>query len=144
MTRDPAAFRRLVRIAVLGFLQDIAARDWEAAAGRLQLPAAAPDATPEAVRLALARRLEREFLPYFEARGRFRLDPEGRSALNTHWDEPGAGSPEEGAAWPVAQVLSDPEGLNDWEVDFTVPLAASRAESSVVLRYEGVHLIGLP
>ena len=144
VTRDPAAFRRLVRIAVLGFLQDIAARDWEAAAGRLQLPAAAPDATPEAVRLALARRLEREFLPYFEARGRFRLDPEGRSALNTHWDEPGAGSPEEGAAWPVAQVLIDPEGLNDWEVDFTVPLAASRAESSVVLRYEGVHLIGLP
>ncbi len=142
LTRDAAAFRRLIRTSILGFLQDIASRDWEAAAARLQLPEADPGATPEAVRLALARRLEREFLPYFEARGRFRLDPEGRSVVHTHFDAPGAASAGSGVEWPVGQVLIDPAGQNDWEADFTVPLAASRAENAVVLRYETVRVIG--
>jgi len=35
ITRDTAAFRRLVRIAILGFLQDVAGRDWEDAAARV-------------------------------------------------------------------------------------------------------------
>ena len=40
LTRDTAAFRRLVRVGVLGFLQDVAARDWEAARLRLAAPTA--------------------------------------------------------------------------------------------------------
>src|SRR5687767_11970397 len=35
ITRDTVAFRRLVRTAIFGFLQDVAARDWESAASRL-------------------------------------------------------------------------------------------------------------
>jgi len=35
ITRDVAAFRRLVRVTILGFLQDVAARDWENASARL-------------------------------------------------------------------------------------------------------------
>ena len=35
VTRDPAAFRRLVRTEILLFLQDVAARAWESAASRL-------------------------------------------------------------------------------------------------------------
>ena len=142
LTRDTKAFRRLIRISVLGFLQDVAARDWEAAAARLELPQSAPDLTIDASRLALVRRLEREFTPYFVARGRFRLDPEGRSVLNTHFDEPASTSTGQGVEWPVAQVLVDLEGQNDWEVDFLVPLDASRRSNQVVLRYESVRPIG--
>ena len=77
ITRDPAAFKRLVRVAVLGFLQDAAARDWEGA--RLRFATTATGAGEETANLAEARRIEKEFTAYFDARGRFRLDPEGRA-----------------------------------------------------------------
>jgi superfamily II RNA helicase len=144
LTRDIEAFRRLVRTTVLGFLQDVAARDWEGA--RLRL---APEAAPEAG--ADARRIEQEFAPYFAQRGRFRLDPEGRAAKHTHFLEPGAGSLEPGAetgarergkVWQIAQVLADYEELNDWEARFTISLTESRAENRVVARFESVRPVG--
>lgn len=137
VTRDAAAFKRAVRIDILGFLQDAAARDWESASARLADPEIPSGSTPEAVRLAEARRVEKAFGTYFDARGRYRLDPEGRSALNTHLaEEPGL--------WRIAQVLVDPEGLNDWEARFSVSLADSRAAAAPVLRFEGVAPIGSP
>jgi hypothetical protein len=135
VTRDLAAFKRAVRIDILGFLQDAAARDWEAAAARLADPEVPDNSTPETARLAESRRLEKAFGAYFDARGRFRLDPEGRSALNTHLAE-------EAVAWQIAQVLVDPEGLNDWEARFTVSLAESRAAAAPVLRLVGVAPVG--
>jgi len=124
VTRDGAAFRRLVRTAVLGFLQDVAARDWEAAAERL-------NAAGE------ARQIEEAFERYFEAHGRFRLDPEGRAAKHTHWDE--AASKEE---WQIAQVLVDADELNDWEARFVISLSESRAKNSAVVRFVGVEPVG--
>lgn len=121
LTRDRENFRRLVRLALLGFLQHVAARDWEAAAERA-------GATPRAV--------EDAFAPFFAARQRLRLDPEGRSAKHTHVDTA------DPAQWVIAQVLVDPEELNDWEVRFTVELGASRAAGEPVLRFEGVGPIG--
>ena len=55
-----------------------------------------------------ARRLEAAFSAYFEARGRFRLDPEGRSAGHTHWLD-GDQAPATGE-WQLAQVLIDAAG----------------------------------
>jgi hypothetical protein len=86
-----------------------------------------------------ARRLETLFAPYFDARGRFRLDPEGRSAKHTHWDDattPGA------TEWSVAQVLIDLAGQNDWEVAFTVSLPDSRKQNRAVVSLERVAPIG--
>lgn len=143
ITRDTAAFRRLARVAVLGFLQDAAARDWDAAAARVQTIAPGPSGAPaaeaekDAAFIALSRRIEREFGAYFDARGRFRLDPEGRAAKHTYIDDTAT----EGA-WEIAQVLVDPEGLDDWEVRFTLSLAESRAANGPVLRFEGVGAIG--
>ncbi len=127
ITRDRAAFRRLARVAVLGVLQDAAARDWEAVADRL---GAAEDP-------AAARRAETLFGAYFDTRGRLRLDPDGRSTKHTHWLEE-----EPGRSFGLAQVLVDPEEANDWEARFTIDLAASRRTGRVVLKLDSVGAIG--
>jgi hypothetical protein len=141
VTRDQPSFRRLVRAALLGVLQDVALRDWEGAAQRLGADAAAGPAG-DAAGPSPARRVEQAFLPYLEARGRLRLDPEGRSAQHTHWTA--GGQPGSDEPWTVAQTLVDPEGLNDWEAVFTVALPASRAAGRVVLELAHVGPIGGP
>ncbi len=149
ITRDEVAFKRLVRIAVLGFLQDIAAGDADAA--RLRLAPAVPVAGEEAAALAETRRIEKEFATYFEARHRFRLDPEGRAVKHTHWAEgawssevaaPDVGSDAAGKSWRVAQILADPDGQNDWEARFNVNLTASRAENRAVVQFMEVKPVG--
>jgi hypothetical protein len=126
-----------VRIAILGFLQDVAARDWEAAGTRLTVPVPSTGITTEAALLAEARRIEKEFLAHFEARGRFLLDPEGRSTKHTHWtEEPDAGEIE------IAQILADTEGQNDWEARFMVSLAESRTENRPVFKFVSVRPVG--
>src|SRR5690606_29663194 len=108
ITRDEKAFRRLVRTTIFGFLQDVVLRDWIAAAERLS----------ETTGIGIpseAKRIEESFNRYFEARGRFRLDPAGRAAANTHWNEDRATR-----ELTVSQVLVDAEDANDWEAVFSV------------------------
>ena len=135
ITRDDASFRRLVRTGIFGFLQDIAVRDWESAASRLATgevggAVEGSPASPE------AKRIEASFAPYFDARSRFRLDPEGRSAKHTHWSDDGS------EAWSVAQVLIDREEQNDWEARFAVSLTESRTQNRAVVSFEAVAQIG--
>jgi superfamily II RNA helicase len=136
ITRDADAFRRLVRITILGFLQDVASRDWEGAADRTADPA-----SDRGLPGAEARRIEREFTPYFDARGRFRLDPEGRSTKHTHIEEQGAGSMDQGV-WRIAQVLVDIDEQNDWEARFELSLAESRRENRPALRFLATKPVG--
>ena len=82
-----------------------------------------------------ARRIEATFRPYFEARERLRLDPEGRAAKHTHWEET---TPEE---WRVVQTLADPGDTNDWAAEFVVALGESRAQQRAVLRFEGLQTL---
>jgi superfamily II RNA helicase len=138
ITRDTAAFRRLVRTAIFGFLQDVAARDWESATSRLATGEAGT-AADNAPLSPEAKRIEAAFTPYFEARTRFRLDPEGRSAKHTHWSEdssPGS------AEWHIAQVLIDADELNDWEARFIVSIPESRTANRAVLKFASVFPIG--
>jgi superfamily II RNA helicase len=141
ITRDVSAFQRLVRTAILGFLQDISARSWDAALDRLASSGLSDD--PDApARKAAARKLEDSFKPYFDARTRFRLDPEGRSAKHTHFESLDDTPLNARSLWTIAQVLADPESLNDWETTFTIDLAASRTENRPVLVFDSVHEIG--
>ena len=97
----------------------------------------AEDETSPTGRTTEARRMETAFDAYAEARGRFRLDPEGRSAKHTYWSEnPAAGE------WAVAQMLIDAEARNDWEVRFVVPLAQSRTEQCAVVVFVEVCPVG--
>jgi hypothetical protein len=136
ITRDAATFRRLVRTAILGFLQDVAARDFESAHSRLATGEVALPAEGEPTS-AEARKLEAAFAPYFDAHTRFRLDPEGRSVKHTHWD-----ADREAGTWHVSQVLVDTEEANDWEARFIVSLAESREANHAVVRFESVTPIG--
>jgi superfamily II RNA helicase len=139
ITRDTVAFRRLVRTAIFGFLQDVAARDWESAASRLATGEAssAVDGAPSSPE---AKKIEAAFGSYFEARGRFRLDPEGRSTKHTYWND--ANDATHAAEWHIAQVLIDSDEQNDWEVRFVVSLSQSRAENRAVIRFDGAAPIG--
>lgn len=133
ITRDAAGFRRLVRTAIFGFLQEVAARDWESAASRLATGEAVAES--EGLMSPEAKRIEKAFAAYFDARGRFRLDPEGRAAKHTHFGE-------DGGAMTVAQMLVDKDELNDWEARFIVSLAESRAQARAVVRFEDAGVIG--
>ncbi|MEO7598179.1 MAG: DUF3516 domain-containing protein [Opitutus sp.] len=124
ITRDGPSFKRLVRTAILAFLQDVSSREWESAAERGGIPGE-------------MRRLETQFGAFWDAHGRFRLDPEGRSAKHTHWQDG-----DSSAEWGVAQVLVDSDDANDWEVAFKVLLGASKAENRAVIRFESLHPIG--
>jgi len=134
ITRDAVAFRRLVRTAIFGFLQEVAARDWESAASRLTTGEALAEGE-NALMSPEAKRIEKAFAGYFDARGRFRLDPEGRAAKHTHFGE-------DAGAMTVAQVLVDKDELNDWEARFSVSLVESRAQARVVVRFEDAGAIG--
>lgn len=127
ITRDQTAFRRLVRADILTWLQG--ALRWHTGGGSASLQHDEAEMENQTH--------YREFETFFAERGRFRLDPEGRSAKHTHWAESA-----EAGTWQVAQVLVDQDGLNDWEAVFTVDLKQSREENRAVIRFESVHAIG--
>ncbi len=120
VTRDAAAFRRLVRAEIFALLQRALSWDEEHA--------------PERAR----------FAAYLEARGRFRLDPEGRAAKHTHFGEVRTRTVEEGGGteWEVAQMLVDEEGNNDWEAVLVVSMTESRAQNRAVVRLVTVRAVG--
>jgi superfamily II RNA helicase len=134
VTRDAESFRRLVRTAILGVLQDAAGRDWENVAQRFDAAELGTPKEGEALPSSgqdLTCLIETAFENYFRERGRFRLDPEGRSAKHTHWDV-------DGKFWNVSQVLIDPEEQNDWELRIRISLDASRARTTPSLEWVGL------
>ncbi len=137
VTRDKTAFTRLLRIAIYAFLQDAAAREWESALERLRSGEAGATSAEGEILSEEARKLETAFKPYFEEHMRFRLDPAGRSALNTHIEEDDTSQ-----EWRVAQMLIDSEDMNDWELRFVLSLAESRAQNRPVFRFESVSKLG--
>ncbi|MEZ5277300.1 MAG: DUF3516 domain-containing protein [Opitutaceae bacterium] len=136
VTADPEAFRRLVRVTVFGFLQQVATGDWDSALALLETGQAIGDAEPDTLSSA-GRDLRSAFEAFFEARRRFVLDVEGRSKKHSHWieqDEPGR--------LGLAQVLIDPEAKNDWEVRFTANLPESRQAGRAIVRFVSVGPVG--
>ncbi len=133
VTRDEASFHRLVRAEIYLLLQGVAR--WGASGGRT-----APPSQDEAEKGKEGS--YRMFEKYFEERGRFRLDPEGRAAKHTHFGKTvGEGLAAIGEL-EVAQVLVDIDGANDWEAVFVVSLTESRAEDRAVVSLAAVRPIG--
>jgi superfamily II RNA helicase len=133
---DEVALRRAVRLAIHQLLQLCAAHDWEAAAARLLT-----DNASEAVASALAGQIEKACAAHAAAREFFRLDPAGRATERTFFEWP---IPAAATTWPIAQVLVDPQELNDWELRLCLDLSATRAADAVGLRWQAIAPVGGP
>ncbi|HXG49006.1 MAG TPA: DUF3516 domain-containing protein [Methylomirabilota bacterium] len=154
ITRDSKAFTALIRNRIFTFLRGVANRDYQAAlenlshsgssrggeahapgavaAGHQSLPtSAAPSEEWTADRLRTA------IDEYYAGHERICLDPNARNLRHTY-----VRPSEDRKTWRVQQVLVDPEGHNDWMVEFTVDLPASRQAGAPVLRLERLGAIG--
>ena len=121
ITRDIAGFRRLIRTEIFLILQRALSWDEE------------------------YEKIRNVFTQYGEARGRFRLDPEGRAAKHTHFGaivSEGEIATAAVGEMEVSHVLVDADGANDWEAVFGVSMAASRVENRAIVRLIIVRLIG--
>lgn len=144
LTRDTVTFRRLIRTRVFGFLQDIHAARMESAAAAVgwaepveeDAEEMESDALPGSLSIE-AEKLAAAFEPYFEEKEYFLLDPEGRNARHSYFEEN-----READQLRLAQVLVDPAGENDWEVRFTIPLQASKEADRPILRFDSVVRVG--
>jgi hypothetical protein len=75
--------------------------------------------------------------PYYTDHERISLEPEARNTKHTH-----VVPSEDRKSWRVMQVLVDSEGHNDWQAEFEIDLAASKAAEVPVMRLVGVGPIG--
>ena len=111
ITRNKREFTALVRTEIFRFLRPIVARDYRVAAAMVSQPSSTWSED------TLAAALE----PYYDEHERISLDNEARNGRHTYV-EPS----EDKRTWRVCQVLVDPEGLNDWQAEFSVDLAQAR------------------
>jgi superfamily II RNA helicase len=117
ITEDERSFTVLVRNTMFQVLRAIARRDWAAAAALLE------QCPPE--------ELERAFGPFFAEHSAVRLDPTARSPQTTRITKNTAG------VWEVVQVVSDPEGHDDWAMSCAIDLEASARLARPVISFHG-------
>jgi hypothetical protein len=113
ITRNKREFTALIRTEIFRFLRPLALRQYASAITMLGQPS--PTWNEETLAAALE--------PYYDEHERISLDNEARNGRHTYV-EPS----EDKRSWRVCQVLVDPEGLNDWQVEFSVDLAQARDE----------------
>jgi hypothetical protein len=131
ITRDAKKFTALIRARIFSFISAIIKRDFEAAlevvnpdnpaslpeqgakAGNDMSEIAESSWTPEQLRKLLE--------TYLSDHKTICLDPDARNIRHTYVTP----LPEK-KLWQVQQMLADPEGTNDWVVEFEVDLVKSR------------------
>ncbi len=123
VTRDMKAFTAAIRTRAFAFLRAWSIGKDEAALDSIDAPADVDGEAWTVERLKAAREAHRA------EHGGLRLDPEARNLRHTHV-EPS----EDGTRWRVQQMLVDTEGLNDWVLDLSIDLAASRELGEPVLK----------
>jgi hypothetical protein len=123
ITKNKREFTALIRIEVFHFLRALAAHRYDAAA------ALTPPWTAEELRVAME--------PYYVEHERILLDPDARNHTRTYVTQD-----ERTGTWTIAQVLVDPQGLNDWQATFTVDKALAKEEGKPTLALVGVSAIG--
>ena len=123
ITKNKREFTALIRIEVFHFLRALAAHRYDAAA------ALTPPWTAEELRVVME--------PYYVEHERILLDPDARNHTRTYVTQD-----ERTGTWTIAQVLVDPQGLNDWQATFTVDKALAKEEGKPTLALVGVSAIG--
>lgn len=123
ITRNKREFTALIRTEIFRFIRPLVSEQY--AAALQSLGARSPHWTEETLAAAMD--------PYYDEHERISLDNEARNGRHTYV-EPS----EDGKTWRVCQVLVDPEGLNDWQVEFSVDLAQAREEGKPSLVFVNV------
>lgn len=124
ITREEGAFVERARACVFAALRALAQREWA-----LAWEALCGSASEEAAE-AGANALRDATEAYWSARGRFRLDAEGRNARHTYSQRDA-----DSGVWSIQQMLVDPAESNDWVLECTVDVEASRVAARPVLRW---------
>jgi hypothetical protein len=119
ITRNKREFSALIRAEIFHFLRSLAAGRYDTAA------AIVPPWTEE--------QLFELTDAYYQEHERITLDPEARNHKHTYITQDDAAD-----VWTVAQVLVDPEDLNDWEAVFTIDKALAREAGKPILKLIGV------
>lgn len=114
ITKNKREFIALIRAEIFHFLRPLAAGMYDTAA------ALVPPWTGAELYGATE--------DYYAGHERITLDPEARNHKHTYITPD-----DETGVWTVQQVLVDPEGLNDWQVTFTVDKALAREEGKPTL-----------
>jgi hypothetical protein len=115
ITKNKREFTALIRAEIFHFLRALAT-------GR---HAAAAALVPPWTEAELSQKMQ----AYYQEHQRLTLDPEARNHRHTHIT-----MDDTAGLWHIAQVLVDPDGLNDWQAIFTVDKALAREEGKPVLR----------
>ena len=123
ITHNPREFTILVRNSVFGFVRKLAADLFETALETVDPSSITPDGEPWRIDL-----LESKIDPFYEDHEAILLDANARAIRNTFIKK------ESSEIWRVSQTLVDPEGHNDWAVDFEIDLKKSREAGSVCLK----------
>jgi superfamily II RNA helicase len=122
ITRDKAAFTRLVRTVVFDFLKLLSRGEVDAALEGIP--------GDDGMTVGVLGGLMSEFAM---DHGRLRFDPEARNAKHCRLDAaPGA------MLWKIEQVLVDEAELNDWSARFEVDLSASAEAGRAVMSLVGI------
>ena len=129
ITTDRRAFRALVRTRVFRWVQYAATGQWEPWSD---------DLAEIGDHAWNARRLVEQFEPYFAAYP----DVARQAAIGIDADARGPGRlvvTEAGDSWTVEQILTDPEGHDEWYLAVTVDLPASAEAGGIVATFEGLR-----
>ncbi|GAB3699601.1 DEAD/DEAH box helicase [Mariniluteicoccus flavus] len=134
VTGNERAFRAMIRTAMFRRLE-LAARDrWEEL-GALELSECAKVDPPLEV-VMTAERWDDALADYWDEHDEMLLDAEARGPSLFLVEKPDAlrASAASRGVWTVRQIVHDPEGNHDWQVLAEVPLEASDAAGSAVVR----------
>ncbi len=118
ITKNKREFTALIRTEVFRFIRSLVAGNYAAALSGLG---------PRSV-LWTADTLADALEPYYDDHERLCLDNEARNGRHTYIEVS-----EDKLTWRVCQVLVDPEGLNDWQAEFSVDLALAKEEGKPTL-----------
>ncbi|HOW67825.1 MAG TPA: DUF3516 domain-containing protein [Candidatus Paceibacterota bacterium] len=131
VTRDRPKFTAMIRAEVFRFLRTLAFRDYPEALAILANDQH-PDGTPWD-----PERLKMTLEPYYVEHERICLDPDARNIRHTH-----VLTDRIAPNWLVQQMLADPQGLNDWMVEFEVNLSESKAQERPVFTLRHIGAVG--
>ncbi len=148
ITADPVAFLAAIRSRIFSFLAALSRSEYpgalESLAEGLEDGILVNSGSSPTIPVSLL--LDGEGIPWTEDRlrermaayrpghGVLRLDPEGRALRYSILEKSDAENQNSSQTWKINQMLQDHEGHNDWEVEFSIDLPASRNAGIPILR----------